>query len=96
MAPLQPLQMALFHLLIILYLLLRSLVFCTSLLDEGGCVIRYGQDLSYQDLGPPHTGPPQLLLPPTPHGGHYNLLLPGHHQLLPHHSVERELDQWRM
>ncbi len=44
----------------------------------------------------PNTGPPQLLLPPTPHGGHYNLLLPGHHQFLLHHSVERELDHWRM
>ncbi len=73
-----------------------SSVFCSSLLDEGGCVIRYGQDPSHQDLGPPHTGPPQLLLPPTPHGGYYNLLLRGHHQLLPHHSVERELDHWRM
>ncbi len=34
-----------------------SSVFCSSLLDEGGCVIRYGQDPSYQDLGPPIQGP---------------------------------------
>ncbi len=32
-------------------------VFCSSLLDEGGCVIRYGQDPSYQDLDPPIQGP---------------------------------------
>ena len=34
-----------------------SLVFWSSLLDEGGCAIRYGQDLSYQDLGSPIQGP---------------------------------------
>ncbi len=34
-----------------------SSVFCSSLLDEGGCVIRYSQDPSYQDLGPPIQGP---------------------------------------
>ena len=34
-----------------------SSVFCFSLLDEGECVIQYGQDPSYQDLGPPIQGP---------------------------------------
>ncbi len=34
-----------------------SSVFCSSLLNEGRCVIRYGQDPSYQDLGPPIQGP---------------------------------------
>ncbi len=28
-------------------------VLCSSSMDEGGCVIRYGLDSSYQDLGPP-------------------------------------------
>ncbi len=28
-------------------------VLCSSPMDEGGCVIQYGLDSSYQDLGPP-------------------------------------------
>ncbi len=45
----------------------------------------------------PHTGPPQLLLlHPTPHGGHYNLLLPSHHQCIHCHSVDGELHNRRM
>ncbi len=28
-------------------------VLCSSPIDEGGCVIRYGVNSSYQDLGPP-------------------------------------------
>ncbi len=28
-------------------------VLCSSPMDEGGCVIRYGLNSSYQDLGPP-------------------------------------------
>ncbi len=40
-----------------------SSVFCSSLLDEGGCVIRYGQDPSYQDLGPPIQAPLNFSFP---------------------------------
>ncbi len=43
-----------------------SSVFCSSLLDEGGCIIRYGQDPSYQDLGPPIKGPLNSSFPLPP------------------------------
>ncbi len=54
-----------------------------SRMRDDNYVIQYGQDPSYQDLSPLHTGPSQLLTL-------------GHHQLLPLHSVAREFHHWRM